>query len=94
MLSAITSHPTPSPSQLSSSLRSAAARSVGSMRSRGPWNVAQPGQGVVVRRPCNFEMRHGEPGSPAFRGEPSDGGRVMSLGVYLCGSEHVWRRGV
>ena len=36
MPSAIASHPTLSPSQLSSSRRSAAARSMGSMRSRGP----------------------------------------------------------
>ena len=34
--SATASHPTRSPSQLSSSWRSAAARSVGSMRSKGP----------------------------------------------------------
>ena len=35
--SATASHPTRSPLQLSSSWRSAAARSVGSMRSEGPW---------------------------------------------------------
>ena len=37
MPSATASHPTRSPSQPSSSWRSAAARSVGSMRSKGPW---------------------------------------------------------
>ena len=36
MQSATASHPTRSPSQPSSSLRSAAGRSVGSMRSKGP----------------------------------------------------------
>ena len=37
MPSTTASHPTRSPSQLSSSWRSAAAMPVGSMRSRGPW---------------------------------------------------------
>ena len=37
MPSATASHPTRSPSQPSSSWCSAAARSVGSMRSKGPW---------------------------------------------------------
>ena len=37
MPSATASHPTRSPSQLFSSWRSAAAMSVGSMRSKGPW---------------------------------------------------------
>ena len=37
MPSATASHPTPSPSQPSSSWRSAAAMSVGSMKSKGPW---------------------------------------------------------
>ena len=37
MPSATASHPTCSPSQPSSSWRSAAAPSVGSMRSKGPW---------------------------------------------------------
>ena len=37
MPSVTASHPTRSPSQASSSWRSAAAMSVGSMRSKGPW---------------------------------------------------------
>ena len=37
MPSVTASHPTRSPSQPSSSWRSAAARSVGSMRNKGPW---------------------------------------------------------
>ena len=41
---------------------------VGEHEEQGPRNVAQPGQGVIVLRSPVFEMRHREPGGPAFRG--------------------------
>ena len=89
MPSATASHPTRSPSQPFSSWRSAAAIPVGSMRSKGPWGVAQPGQGVVVYRPPRFEVRHGELGGPVLWGLPPDGGRSVSPRAYLRGPEHV-----
>ena len=56
---------------------------------QGPGNVAQLGQGVVVRRPPVFEMGHGEPAGPVFRGEAPDGRRVASRCVYFRGWEYV-----
>ena len=61
----------------------------GEHEEQGPPNVAQSGQGVIVRRSPVFEMRHCEPASPAFRGEPPDGGRVAPPCVYLGRLEHV-----
>ena len=40
-------------------------------------------------RASSFELRHGEPGGPAFRGEPPHDGRGATPCVYLCGLEHV-----
>ena len=36
----------------------------GGHEEQGSWKVTQRGQGVVVRRPSFFEMRHGQPGVP------------------------------
>ena len=62
----------------------------------GQWspNVAQPGQGVIVRRPLFYEMRHSEPGAPVLCREPPDGGWVSPPCVYHHGSEHVGGEGV
>ena len=89
MPSATASHPTPSPPQLSSSWRSAAAMPPGEHEEQGPLGVAQPGQGVVVYRPPSFEVRHGELGGPVLRGVPPDGGRSVSPRAYLRSPEHV-----
>ena len=72
------SHSTRSSLQLSSSWRSAAARLVGSMRSKGSWaspSTGPPvlkwqGQGVAVYWPPSFEVRNGEPGGPVLQGVP------------------------
>ena len=61
----------------------------GEHEEQGSWNVAQPGQGVSVRRPLLFEMRHGEPRVPVFWREQPDGGCVAPPCAYLRGSEHV-----
>ena len=55
----------------------------------GSWNVSQPGQNVIIRRPPFFEMRHGTPGAPLLRGEQQDGGCVAPPPAYPRGPEYV-----
>ena len=90
MPSATASDPTLSPSHLSSSRCSAAARLVGSIRSRDPgmspsrdrssWYVGPPSL------KCATLSRVAPSSEP---GEPPDGGRVAPPCVYLHGLEHV-----
>ena len=61
----------------------------GEHQEQGPQNVAQSGQGIIVRRSPVIEMRHDEPAGPAFREEPPDGGRVVPPCVYLRGLQHA-----
>ena len=55
---------------------------------QGSWNVAEPGQGVIVRRPLFHEMRHSEPGAPVLWREPPESGCVTSPRLGAC-----WWRG-
>ena len=56
---------------------------------QGPWNVAQPGQHVIARRPLFYEARHSEPGAPVLWRERPVGGCVAPQCVCLGGSEQV-----
>ena len=78
MPSTTASHPTCSPLQPSSSWRSAAARSVGSMRSKGPWVSPSRDRASSYTGPPGFEVQRGELGGPVLWGVPSDGGRGVS----------------
>ena len=89
MPSATASYPTRSPSQPSSSWRSAAAIPVGSMRSKGPWVSPSRDRASSYTGPPGFEVRHGELGGPVLWGVPPDGGRSVSPRAYLRGPEHV-----
>ena len=88
MPSASASHPIRSPLQLSSSWRSAAARSVGSMRNKVPWVSPSRDRASLYTGP-SFEVRHGELGGPVLLGVSSDGGRVVSPFAYLRNPEYV-----
>ena len=89
MPSATASHATRSPSQPSSSWRSAAAIPVGSMRSKGPWvspsqDRASSYTGLPALKCATVSWV-----APSSGGVPPDGGRSVSPCAYLRGPEHV-----
>ena len=61
----------------------------GDHEEQGSWNLAQPGQGVIVCRPPPFQMRHGKPGARFLAREAPDGGCVAPPRAYLCGLKYV-----
>ena len=75
MPSATASHPTRSPSQPSSSWRSAAARSVGSMRGKGPW--VSPSRDKESSYPGPLVLKC----ATASRAAPSSGGCHHTVAV-------------
>ena len=79
--SALASHPTRSPSQLSSSWRSAAARSVGCMRNKGPWVSSSRDRASSYTRPPVLKC------ATASRAAPSSGGyhrMVAASRPHVC----------
>ena len=75
MPSATASHPTRSPSQSSSSWRSTAARSVGSMRSKGPWVLPSRDRALSYTGPPVLKC------ATASRAAPSSGGCRRTVAV-------------
>ena len=89
MPSATASHPTGSPSQPSSSWRSAAAMSVGSMRSKGPWVSPSRDRASSYTGPPALKCATASWAAPPFWGEPPDGGRGVPPCAYLRSPEYV-----
>ena len=89
MPSATASHPTRSPSQPSSSWRGAAARSVGSMRSKGPRVSPSRDRASSYTCPPVLKCATASWVAPFSRGVPSDGGHVVSPFAYLRSPEYV-----
>ena len=87
--SATASHPTRSPLQPSSSWRSAAAMSVGSVMSKGPWVSPSRDRASSYTRPPALKCATASWAAPSSWGVPSDGGRGMSPFAYLRSPEYV-----